>query len=140
MLARITFSGKDYEPVLSGHALNTGTNTNVNHASLDSIGNIHAGHETTAALSVQALDTSVSGEASGESSSTEFGGTTAWGEDGADGNILNELWVDPGALDESFECTDKQLRGHGVFKLALSSLADSGSESTCYDDLLLRLG
>jgi hypothetical protein len=114
-------------PILLGHALNASANANINHARLDGIGNIHTGHETRTALSVQTLDGGRDRETGSEGSSTELGSTTSWGEDGTNGDILNESRIDLGALEKSLECAEEQIGGHCVLEASLSALGEGSS-------------
>jgi len=81
-------------PILLAHALDTGTNTDIDHARLDGIGNINHSLETRRTLSVQTLNGSVCGESSGQSSSTELGSSSTWCKDSTNGDILDELGID----------------------------------------------
>lgn len=58
-------------PVLRGHALDTGTNTDINHASIDGIGNVNARLEARRTLTVESLHTRGDRDTGRDSSSTE---------------------------------------------------------------------
>lgn len=126
--------------VLQGHRLNTSTNADVNHAGRDCICNINAGLETRRALSVECANGGGIWKAGSESSSTELSCTTSWWENRADCNILDELWVDLGAVDESLEGTDQEVSGMGVLESSLSALGEWSAESAGYDDVIWVLG
>ena len=117
-------------PVLGGHALNTSTDTNLDHAGLDSVGNIDNGLETRRALTVQGLDGSGLGEASNEGSSTELGSTTTGRQDGADSNILDILGVDAALLDDSLEDTSQEVGSSSVLETTLATLGQGSAEGT----------
>jgi hypothetical protein len=124
---------------LGRHALNTCADANVNHASLDGIGNVDTSLEARGALSVQALDGGIGGESGGQSSGAELGSTASRGEDGTNGNVLNEARVDAGSLDEGLEGANEKVCGLGVFEAALAALGHGCSESAGDDDLDLLL-
>jgi hypothetical protein len=84
-------------PILATHALHTGTNTNINHAHLDRIGNIDDGLQPRTALSVQALDGSIGRETRSQRRGTELRRTTARGEHVSDRNVFNQARIDSGA-------------------------------------------
>ena len=123
-------------PVLEGHALHTGTNTNVNHTRLESIGNVHSSLQTTGALSVQTPDGGGLGETSNERSSTELSGTATGGKNRANSHILNQVWVDTAAVDHGLEDTRQQVSSRGVLETTLSTLGEGGAQSTCDDDII----
>lgn len=123
-------------PVLGGHALNTSTDTNLDHAGLDGIGNIDNGLETRRALTVQGLDGSGLGEARNEGSSTELGSTTTGRQDGADGNILNILGVDTALLDDSLEDTSQEVGSSSVLETTLATLGQGSAEGTGDHDII----
>lgn len=125
-----------YLPVLGGHALNTSTDTNLDHARLDGIGNVDDGLETRRALTVQCLDGSGLGEASNEGSSTELSSTTTGRQDGADGNILNILGIDTALLDNSLEDTSQEVSGSSVFETTLATLGQGSAKGTGHDDII----
>lgn len=66
-----------YIPILEAHALDTGTDTDIDHARLDGIGNVSNGLEATRALSIETLDSGRLGEAGNKSSGTELSSTAA---------------------------------------------------------------
>ena len=122
-------------PVLCRHALATSANTDLDHAALDRVGDVDACLQTRRALSVQALDGGTNGEAGRKGSSTELGCTAARGEDGADGDVFDELGVDTGALDEGLEGAVEEVGGLGVFEATLATLCDGCAEGACYYNL-----
>lgn len=123
-------------PVLERHALHTGTNTNVNHTRLESVGNVHSSLQTTGALSVQTPDGGGLGETSNERSSTELSGTATGGKNRANSHILNQVRVDTAAVDHGLEDTGQQVSSRGVFETTLSTLGEGGAQSTCDDDII----
>jgi hypothetical protein len=120
---------------LRAHALDTSSDTDLDHASLDRIGDINARLQTRRALSVQGLDGSRHREAGREGRSTEFGGATSWGQDGADSDILDEGGVNLRAVDERLEGSDKQICSGSVLETSLAALCDGRPEARCHDDL-----
>lgn len=125
-----------YLPVLGAHALNASTNTDLDHAGLDGVGNIDDGLETGRALTVQGLDGSGLGEASNEGSSTELSGTTTGRQDGANGNILDVLGVDTALLDDSLEDTSQEISGSSVLETTLATLGQGSAQGTGHDDII----
>jgi hypothetical protein len=87
-------------------------------------------------LPVQALDGGSDGEAGCEGSGAELGCATAGGEDGADGDIFDELGVDAGAFDQSLEGAVEKVGRLGVFETTFATLCDGRAEGAGYDDLL----
>jgi hypothetical protein len=85
---------------LQTHALNTSTDTNLNHARANRIRNIYASLETRGALPVQAPDRSRDWESSNKSRSTELSSPSTRRQDGANRNILDESWINLRALNE----------------------------------------
>lgn len=127
--------GRESLPVLRGHGLDTGTDTDVDHASLDLVGDVDAGLQAGRALAVQGADGSGVWEASDESGGPHLGGAAAGGQDGADADILHEAGVDVGALNDAPQRAGHQVGGHGVLEGALATLCESRSEA-CRDDNL----
>ena len=121
--------------VVGGHGLDTGADTDLDHAGADLVGDVDAGLETRGALAVEGVDGGGLGETGDESGGAHLGGATAGGEDGADLDVLDEGGVDLGALDEAAEGTGHQIRGLGVLKAALAALGEGGAESAGDDDL-----
>lgn len=128
--------GDSTRAVLRRHALNTSTDTNIDHAGLQSVGNVGDGLETTRTLAVQGLDGSRLGEASHEGGSTELSSTTTGRQDGANGNILNSARVDAGLVDNGLEDTGKQVSSSGVLEATLTTLGQRSSQSTCHDNII----
>jgi hypothetical protein len=87
-------------------------------------------------LPVQALCCGCGREASGEGCGAEFGCATSWGEDGADGDVFDEVGVDARALDKSFVGAVEEVGCLGVFEAALLALGEGCTERTGYDNLL----
>ena len=125
-----------YIPILEAHALNTGTNTNIDHARLDGIGNISNGLETAGALSVETLDSGGLRETSDKSGGTEFGGTATRREDGTNGDILNEIGVNLALLNDSLKDTGQHVGGGSVLEATLSALGERRTQSAGYDDIV----
>jgi hypothetical protein len=86
-------------------------------------------------LAVQRLARSCDGKAGGESGSTELGGSTARGEDGANSNIFDEAGINLGACKESSEGAVEEVGSLSVFEAAFSALGEGRAESACYDNL-----
>lgn len=95
--------GTIYIPVLQTHALNTRSDTNLNHTGLDFIGNINTRLQSRATLTVQALDCRGCRKASHQGRGTKLGSATSWWEYRADSDVFDERRVDLRADDESFE-------------------------------------
>lgn len=123
-------------PVLRAHALNTSTNTNINHTRLQRIRNIHNSLQTTRALSVQTPNRGRLGEPSNKSSGTELSGTATRGKDRANSHVVNELGVNAAAVDDGLEDTGQDISGRGVLETALSTLGDGAAQSACHDDII----
>jgi hypothetical protein len=122
-------------PILSGHALNTGTNTDINHTNTDGIGNVDNCLQSRGTLSVQTLDSSACRETSGNGGGAEFSGTSTWSKDVTDCDVLDKRWVDFGTLDESFESSVEDVSSKSVFEAAFASAGDGCSEGSSYDNL-----
>jgi hypothetical protein len=121
--------GHGHWSVLCAHALHTSTDADFNHSCADGVGDLDACLQTGAALSVQGVDGCAFWEAGSESSCTELGSATAWCEDVADCDIFDQLWVDAGALDQSFEGTGEEISAGGVLEASTASLGDSSSQA-----------
>jgi hypothetical protein len=121
--------------VLRAHALGTSTDTDLNHAGLDRIGDVDACLQSRRALPVQRLGGGCDGEASREGSSAEFGRTAARSEDSADGNVLDEVGIDLRAFEQGFESAVEEVGGLSVLETTLSTLGEGSAESAGYDDL-----
>ena len=128
--------GDSTRAVLRGHALNTSTDTNVDHAGLQSVGNVDDGLQTTGALTVQTLDGGSLGETGHKGSGTEFGRTTTGSENGANGDILDGLGVDTALVNHGLEDTGQQVGGGGVLEATLSTLGQGCSQSTCHHNII----
>jgi len=87
-------------------------------------------------LSVQALDSSALWEAGGQSGGTELGGTATWGEDTADRDILDELGVDAGALDEVDKGAVEEIGACSVLETTLAALGEGSSKSGGDDNVV----
>lgn len=122
-------------PVLCAHALDTGADTNLNHASLDLVRDIDTGLETARALAVESADGRGLGEAGDEGSGAHLGGTASGCEHLADADVLDQLGVDLGALDQALEGAGHQVSGLRVLEAALTALGEGGTETCRYDDL-----
>lgn len=86
-------------------------------------------------MPIQALDGCSDGETSCEGGGAEFSCSTAWGEDGANGDVFDELGVDAGALYQGFEGAGEEVGALGVLEATLATLCDGCSERTSNDDL-----
>lgn len=123
-------------PILRGHALNTSTDTDIDHTRVDGVGNVNNSLQTTGALTVQTLDGCSLGETSHESSSTELGGTATRGKDGTDGNIIDELGVNSTALDDALEDTGEQIRSGSVLEATLTTLGEGSTQGTSHNNII----
>jgi hypothetical protein len=128
--------GDGARAVLGRHALDTSTDTNVDHARLQSVGNVNDGLQTARTLSVQGLDSSSLGETSHEGGGTELGSTTTGRQDGADSNILDGVGVDTTLVDHGLEDTSKQVSSSSVLEATLATLGQGSPQSTCHDDII----
>jgi hypothetical protein len=124
---------------LRAHALGTSTDSNINHTTLDRIGNVYTCLETAGALAIERPDGCGDGESSCDGSGTKFSGTTAWGKHAADSNVLNEVGVDAGAVDEGFEGADEEVGGLGVFETAFAAFGEGSAESAGHYDIIRML-
>jgi hypothetical protein len=86
-------------------------------------------------LPVQALCGGCGREAGGEGCGAEFGCAASWGENGADGDVFDEVGVDARALDEGFVGAVEEVRCLGVFEATLSALGEGGTERAGYYNL-----
>lgn len=125
---------------MCGHALDTGTNTNVNGTGLQRISDVNDGLQTTGALTVQALHCGCLGEASNECCSTEFSCTTTGGKNAANGDIVDLGGIDSTLVDNSLEDTSKEICCCSILETTLTTLGQSGAQSTCDDDVVGVLG
>lgn len=121
---------------MRSHALNTRTNTNIDHAGLQSIGNVDDGLESTGALTVQGLDSGSLRKTGNESSSTELSGTTTGREHRADSNILHGLGVNATLVNHGLENTGQHVRSSGVLEATLATLGQSCSQSACHNNII----
>jgi len=120
---------------LRAHALNTSTDTNLNHASLDLVRDIDASLKTRRALPVQGADSGSHGEAGNQAGRAHLGRTATGGEHSSDGNILDQGRVDLGAVDEGGEDAGKEIGGGGILEASPSTLGESSSAAGSDDDL-----
>lgn len=90
-------------PVLCRHALHAGAHAHVDHAALDLVGHVDAGHQARRALPVERLDGSRLREAGHERRAAELGGTAARREHAADGHVLDKLGIDAAARKQVLE-------------------------------------
>jgi hypothetical protein len=81
-------------PVLLAHALDTSTDADIDHASVDGIRNVDDRHRPTATLPIQALHSCRSREAGCQGSSTVLGGSASWSEHTSYGDVVDELGID----------------------------------------------
>lgn len=126
-----------YVPVVQAHALNTGANANVDHASADLVGDVNAGLETRRALAVERADGSRLGETSVQAGGAHLGSATAGSQDGSDGDVLDEGGVDLGALNDGLEDASHQVGGGGILESALAT-AGEGSAASGGDNNIVR--
>lgn len=110
------------------------TNTDVDLAESDLVGNLVNGSETRRALSVQAVATGSVGNTGPERAHAGLGGTTTGSKDGTDGNILDELRVDLGLGKNTLKGPTEELLGSTLRETTLLGPGDGGSESRNNDD------
>jgi hypothetical protein len=125
-------------PILSAHALDTGTNAHIDHASADLVSDINAGLKTRRALTVQSAHGCGFGEAGEQSGGTHLGSTTTGGEDSANAHVLDKSRVDLGAVDNSLEDASHDVGGLGVLETALATLGESASAGSGDNNLSRR--
>lgn len=123
-------------PVVHAHALSTSTNTNIDHTSLDLVGDIDNSLQTGRALSVERSDSGILREPSNKGGSAELGGTGAGSKHIADGDILNEGRVDLGALENGLEDASEEVACGCVLEGSLAALGEGGAAGGGDDDLL----
>lgn len=124
-----------YIPVLCAHALDTGTDADLDHAALDLVGYVDAGLQTTGTLSVECPDGGRLGEAGDEGRGAHLSGTTARGQNFTNGDVLDEGRVDLGSLNQTLEGAGHQVSGLCVLETTLAALGEGGTE-TCRNDNL----
>jgi hypothetical protein len=89
-------------------------------------------------LPVQALDSCGDREASCERSCAELSGSAARGENGANGNVFDELGIDARALDEGLEGAVEEVGALGVLEATRATLCDGSSEGAGDDYLRMQ--
>jgi len=136
VLKEVRELGDGTRAVLRRHALDTGTNPNVDHAALESTGNVDDSLQATRALTVQGLDSGSLGETSHEGSGTELSSTTAGRQNGADSDIIDDLGVDATLVDHGLEDTGEQIGSSGVLETTLATLGKGSPQSTCHDNII----
>jgi hypothetical protein len=109
--------------ILTAHTLHTRTDTNLNHTSLDSIGNLNTSLQTRTALTVQRMHSSTIREARSQSRSTELGGAAAGRQYTANGDIFDQRGIDFGTLDQCFKGSVEEVGGGCVFEASFASLS-----------------
>ena len=98
------------------------TNTNINLADSDSIGNHVHGSETRGALTVHSLEGRGVRNTSVEGSHTSSSGTSASREDVANAYVFDVLWVEADRRVDGLEHGGKHLFWMGILKSTLASL------------------
>ncbi|KAI9151821.1 hypothetical protein HJFPF1_09032 [Paramyrothecium foliicola] len=111
------------------------TDTDIDHACLDLVGDVDTGLQTGRALSVQGSDGGSLGEAGDQASSAHLGGTAAGGQDGADADVLDERGVNLGSLDDGVEDTGHNIGSLGVLEATLATLGQGTSAAGSHDNL-----
>lgn len=89
--------------IVQRHALRARADADLDHTRADGVCNVDAGLQARGALAVETLCGRGDGEAGGEGGGAELGCATAGGQDGADGDVLDEGGVDAGLRDHGFE-------------------------------------
>lgn len=137
LLVEVICTKRDWKnlPIVHAHALDTSTDTDINHTRLDLVGNINAGLQTRRALSVQRAHRGSLCEASDKRRRAHLGRAAAGGEHSADGNVLNEGRVDLGAVEDGLEHAGHDVGGVGVLEAALAALGEGASAARSDDDL-----
>ena len=110
------------------------TNTDFDLAKGDLVSNLVDGSETGRALSVQTVTAGRVGDASPERTHTSLCGASTWGEDGTDGDILDELGVDLGLSNDTLQGPAEHLLGGALREAALLGLGDGRSQGRDNDD------
>lgn len=123
-------------PILCAHTLNTSTDTDVNHTSLNLVRNIHTSLQTGRALPVQRPHSSRLREPSHQTSATHLSRATTRSKDGADADILHQSRVDLGAVDGRLQDAGDEVCGGGVLETALSALGEGAAAGGCDDDIV----
>lgn len=126
--------------VLVGHGLNTATNTDVDLAGSDLVGNIVDSHQTGRALSVESDKGDGLGDTGNEAGGSVLSGTGTGSEDVTADNITDELGVDLGLLEQAGEESGEQLGRRGVLEQTLTSLGVGGSVGGGDDNVVGVLG
>jgi hypothetical protein len=122
-------------PVLCAHALDASTDTDVDHAGADLVGNVNAGLQTRRALAVERADGRRLGEASNQRSSTHLSSTATRGEHGTDADILDEGGVELRALDDGLQHAGDEVSSLGVLEAALATLGECAAARGGNNDL-----
>lgn len=127
---------RNYIPILQAHALDARADTDIDHTGLDRIGNVDDRLQSTRALAVQGPDGRGLREARNERRGAELGRTTTRREDGADRNILDQLWVDAAPVDDGLERAGQQVRRGGVLEASFPALGDGGPQGAGDHDVI----
>lgn len=128
--------GNGLGAVVLAHALNTGTDTDVDLTSADLVGNVDASLETRRALTVEGADSDRLGEASVQAGGAHLSSTTTGGKDSSNADILNESGVDLGSFDGGLEDTSHDVGGGGVLEGTLASTGEGASASSGDNDIV----
>lgn len=105
------------------------TNTDVDLAEGNLVGDLVNSSQAGRALTVQAVAAGSVGDTGPEGTHTSLGGSTTGGENSTDSNILDELGVDLGLGENTLEGPAEQLLGSALSKTTFLGLGDGGSES-----------
>lgn len=95
--------------IVVAHGLDTSTDTNVNETGLDRRSNGHASLQTRRALTVAGADASSLWETSGQRGHACRSGKTTLTVYVANANILDELGINAGAIDNTLENVTQEL-------------------------------
>lgn len=126
--------------VLVGHGLDTATDTDVNLAGSDLVGDIVHSHEAGRALSVDSDKGDGLGDAGNEAGSSVLSGTGTGSEDVSADNIADKLGVDARLLDQTLKESGEELGGRGVLEQTLTALGVGSSVGGGDDNVVGVLG
>lgn len=121
-----------YIPVLCAHRLDTRTDANIDHPSLDGVRHIDARLQPARALAVQRVHRCLDREPGYQAGSSELGRAATGRKDGADVNVFDDTRVDSGALDQSTEDAGEEVLRWCVLEAATATLGERGSERAGY--------
>lgn len=120
---------------MCAHALNTGTDADVNHTRLDLVRNVDTGLETGRALSVEGANGRCFGQTGNEGSGAHFGSTTAGCENSPDSDVFDEGRVDLRSLEDGLEDAGHEVLRGSVLEATLAALCQGTAAAGCDNDL-----